>query len=489
MNLANLITLLRIALLPVIIFFIYQEKLLFSFLAILLFSVSVLSDYFDGAVARKRGEVTEVGSFLDPLSDKIVVTGLLLVFLVRGTFWLIPLAILIFRDFVVNGVRTIAARREIILSADIFGKLKTNAQFILIYSLMVKDFVIYDDLGSTWWMVAVDWIIYLFTVLAILLSLFSMGNYIYQFIKKTGFRLSGKEIKEGKLIILANRKSRGYRDAYRRRLLKKFAKRRKAKIIYLPKNKDMFQMINKKIKDKKHIIIAGGDGSFESALSYKPFWKKSLGFFPLGAGNYFYTYFYRGKRFEYLRSRFKFRETNLDVLELEWEKGKLQTTVVAIGVDSEVLRLIKTRTQNGLLDYLGGCWRAIVRGKADYDLQVNVDGKKINWDNCVNLTMGKVPYYGYNMRSMLGTINPNDGYVYGLGVVNTHAVFLNKALRVWSLVLISLGLRKSPIVTLKGKDIMIKSDFPFPIQAGGDFLGFSQWIKVRVVRKQKVLMI
>ena len=77
--------------------------------------------------------------------------------------------------------------------------------------------------------------------------------------------------------------------------------------MYLPLKKNMYENIEQKIKDDQQIIIAGGDGSFESALNYKPFWKKRLGFFPLGAGNAFYSYFYKGKRFEYLRSWFQFR--------------------------------------------------------------------------------------------------------------------------------------------------------------------------------------
>ena len=127
------------------------------------------------------------------------------------------------------------------------------------------------------------------------------------------------------LMILANKRARGYKDKYRRRLLKVFAKRRKASVIHLPPKKKMFEDLGNKIKENQQIIIAGGDGSFEGALNYKPFNDKLLGFFPMGAGNAFYSYFYKGKRFEYLRSRFNFREMKLDVLELEWEKGKKQT--------------------------------------------------------------------------------------------------------------------------------------------------------------------
>ncbi|MBT4935825.1 CDP-diacylglycerol--glycerol-3-phosphate 3-phosphatidyltransferase [Candidatus Woesearchaeota archaeon] len=490
MNIANLITIGRIALLPIIIYFIYRESLLFSFIAIVLFSVTVLSDYFDGLVARKRGEVTDVGSFLDPLSDKIVVIGLLLVFLVRGTFWLLPIAIFIFRDFAINGVRSMAAKHDVVIAADMYGKLKTNAQFILIYLLMIKDFLIYDLLQNTFWMDIVNIVIIVFTVLAVVLSLFSMANYCYQYIiKRREVKSSGKKVEKENMIILANRRSRGYHDRYRRRLLRRFAKRRQARILYLPNSKDMFAGIDKVVKRYDHIIIAGGDGSFEGALNYKPFNGKSIGFFPLGAGNAFYSYFYRGKKFEYLRSRFKFKEEKLDVVEIEWEKGKQVTLFAGLGIDAEVARLGKTRTQNGFLDYISASWNALLKSKADYDLSVSIDGTKQFWENCVALAFGKVPYYGYAIRAMVGPIKPHDGNVYGLGVVNRHSAWLNKPLRAWGLVLASLGIVRPPLVYVRGKKIVLTSDVPFPIQAGGEFLGYTTFLKMKVVRKQNVLKI
>ncbi len=490
MNLANALTVFRIITLPFIIYFIYQEKLLFSFLALLFFTLSVFSDYLDGVVARKTRTITDVGSFLDPLSDKIVVTGLLLVFLVRGSFWLFPLAIFIFRDFVVNGIRSMAARKELVIAADIFGKLKTNFQFLLIYGLMIKDFLLYDNLQNSFWMVSINGLILFFTVISVLLSLFSMFNYIYQYWNKSRPATKGKEIKEEKLVILANRRSRGFRDRYRRRLLKKFSKRRNAPIIYLPNKKQMYKDVEKKIANYDHIIIAGGDGSFEGALNYPPFKNKSLGFFPLGAGNAFYSYFYKGKRFQYLRSQFLFKEIEMDVLELNWDKGQDETLFMGVGIDSEVARIgSKKRTQHGFLDYLRGAVKALFEAKASYDLRCQVDEKEYHWENCVNLVLGKVPYYGYGVRSLLFPLDPNDGYVYALACINTHSVFLNKAIRLLAIIITGLNLHRAPLLALKGKEFILESEEPFPIQAGGEFLGYTRKVAVKVKRKQKILVI
>ncbi len=115
--------------------------------------------------------------------------------------------------------------------------------------------------------------------------------------------------------------------------------------------------------------------------------------------------------------------------------------------------------------------------------------KRYNLENCINLTLAKIPYYGFSLRGLLGEVKPDDGYVYGLAIINTHSLFLNKMVRLWALVLAGLGMEKSPFLSLKGQNFMVKSEVPFPIQAGGEFLGFTSWAKVSVIRKQKVLVI
>jgi diacylglycerol kinase family enzyme len=252
----------------------------------------------------------------------------------------------------------------------------------------------------------------------------------------------------------------------------------------------MFSGIDEKVKNYKHVVIAGGDGSFEGALNYKPLEKKSLGFFPLGAGNAFYSYFYIGKRFEYLRSRFNFLEMKLDILELEWDKGKVQTSFLSLGVDAEVMRLSsKNRTQHGLFDYVAASWKALFKAKGDYDLSCTIDGKEKTLENCVNFTFAKIPYIGYGIRALPGVIEPNDGKIYGSACINSHSHFFNKPVRLWGLILGTLGLNRPPLFKFKGKKIKIRSEVPFPLQAGGEFLGYTHWVKIRVLRKQKVLVI
>lgn len=296
-------------------------------------------------------------------------------------------------------------------------------------------------------------------------------------------------IKEN-IIILANRRSRGYRDVYRRHLLNIFAKRRNASIYYLsPGNGNLFSSLQSAIHAATDVIIAGGDGTFESALNYKPLQKKSLGFFPLGAGNSFYSYFYKGNRFEYLRSRFHFKEINLDVLELELDHRKVQTLFLSVGIDAEVIRLAKERTNNGFSDYLFGSIRAFLRGNASYDLAIIVDKKANDWQKCSNITLGKIPFHGFGMRSLLGKIPPADSFVYGLAYRGGNSSLMNKIVRLWALLLMVLGIRQNSLIPFRGKEITLQSNNPFPVQAGGEFIGYSKSLKVRVIRKQKVLVI
>jgi len=177
------------------------------------------------------------------------------------------------------------------------------------------------------------------------------------------------------------------------------------------------------------------------------------------------------------------------VVEVEWEKGKIQTTFLALGVDAEVPYYQKNESSHGFIHYIRASWVALIRSKPAYDLICKIDGKEEELHNCVNFTLGKVPYYGYSIRSLVGEIPSNDGNVHGLAVVNTHAVYLNKIARIWGLILSSLNLEKHPLVKFAGKKFEIKSGIPFPFVVGGDFVAFTTWIKVRIKRKQKVLVI
>ena len=376
----------------------------------------------------------------------------------------------------------LAARDDVVIRGELYGKTITILQFILVFLALGEES--FPLLANPFHLV-----LQLFTLSAVVLGIISIIHYSYVYAKRLRTRRQlGRVVEQEKMVILANKRSGGYKDKYRRYLLDIFAKRRNAAVHFLS-DENMFKGMEKKIGAAKNIIIAGGDGTFEAALNYKPFHNKSLGFFPLGAGNSFYSYFYKGKRFEYLRSRFKFREVLLDVLELKWDQGKQETLFLSAGVDAEVVKLIKNKKRHSFSDYFAAGAKAAFGPRLQYNMECSVDGKKHQWNNCVNIIIGKVPYIGFGIRSLLGKSKEDDGYVSGMACVNTHAPIFNKTLRLWGMFLTQLGLAKAPLISLRGKVFIIKSRKEFPLQAGGDFVGYAKHIQVKVKRKQKVLMI
>lgn len=487
MSLANTITLFRLALFPIIFYLLFQESSTASLIALVLLLLAILSDVLDGYLARKRKEITRLGSFLDPFVDKIMVYGLLFAFFLQNLFWFWIIIIFVFRDFIIMGIRWMASRDDVHLPEEKYRKALSASLLGVVFGLLGYHFfsLQYNLSG----MLIVSTIYLLLTLASVTLALISIIHNVTFYLRGLYHRRkSGKAIPQEKLVILANRKSGGYKDLYRRRLLRVFAKRRKAEVHYLPNISNMYFGLRVKLKNIKHLIIAGGDGSFESALNYAPFRKKSIGFFPLGSGNAFYSYFYKGKRFEYLRSRFLFREKELDLLELEWGGKKVQTTFLCLGSDAEVIHHRPPHTF-GFSGYVRSCWKVLRNEKFHYPLRCTVDGRKYTFPNAINLTLAKIPYYGFALRSLVGKVKPDDGEVYGTAVVNTHAEIWNKPVRVLGLMMAAMNLNKPPLVPLKGKKIVVSSKQPFPLQAGGEFLGYTTEIKVRVVRKQKVLVV
>ena len=106
-------------------------------IALVIFIVASITDNIDGRWARKKKIVTDLGAFLDPLADKMLVN---LAFLVLVYLYVIPVwvfAIILVRDFAIDGMRMMAAKDGITISASFFGKLKTTVQMIALIILLL----------------------------------------------------------------------------------------------------------------------------------------------------------------------------------------------------------------------------------------------------------------------------------------------------------------------------------------------------------------
>jgi CDP-diacylglycerol--glycerol-3-phosphate 3-phosphatidyltransferase len=135
--LPNILTMMRIALIPLILYFIDNESLSRSFIAAGLYSISALTDFVDGYLARKYNQTSLLGKFLDPLADKILVMATLVWMVPMGRIdaWLVVL--LLAREFSITGLRSVASSEGLVISARQKGKHKTALQMIGILCLVL----------------------------------------------------------------------------------------------------------------------------------------------------------------------------------------------------------------------------------------------------------------------------------------------------------------------------------------------------------------
>lgn len=139
MNLPNKLTLARVFLVPVFMVFAaishygrQDFNFLWSLLAGIVFAAASITDFLDGYLARKNHLVTDFGKFADPLADKMLTTAALIYMVVDGVCSPVVLAIVMFREFAVAGVRMIAAASNHVIAANMWGKVKTVLQMLTV---------------------------------------------------------------------------------------------------------------------------------------------------------------------------------------------------------------------------------------------------------------------------------------------------------------------------------------------------------------------
>jgi len=146
-NLPNLITLSRIPILFGIVALLYLPFVGASSLAFVLFVIGALTDWADGYVARKQGLVSNFGKLMDALTDKVFMVGLFISLLAVGILpgWALPLLLLILtREFLITGLRLVAASSGVVLAAEKSGKHKTVSQIVAAILLLLAEAVRQD---------------------------------------------------------------------------------------------------------------------------------------------------------------------------------------------------------------------------------------------------------------------------------------------------------------------------------------------------------
>lgn len=145
-TLPNILTLSRIPLMFIIVWLTYQTWDGAATIAFAAFIAAAISDWLDGAIARKRGVVSNFGKFMDALTDKILVIGLMVTFVDRFDLPLPFVLVTLCREFLVSGMRMVVAAKGVIVAADGGGKTKTISQMIAIGCLLAVP-LISKDLG------------------------------------------------------------------------------------------------------------------------------------------------------------------------------------------------------------------------------------------------------------------------------------------------------------------------------------------------------
>jgi CDP-diacylglycerol--glycerol-3-phosphate 3-phosphatidyltransferase len=192
MNLPNKLTLARIILAPFFMVFLLIDNVYFRYLATLIFVAAALTDAYDGYLARKTGVITGFGKFMDPLADKILVSTAFISFVALGYVQAWMVLVIILREFLVTGLRSLAAYKGVVIMPSYLAKWKTACQMTVIVAILV-----YVNLKATLvspekeWRIFSDYSVFsLFDIMVFVTMLLTVVTGI-DYVVKNGFLIKG----------------------------------------------------------------------------------------------------------------------------------------------------------------------------------------------------------------------------------------------------------------------------------------------------------
>jgi CDP-diacylglycerol--glycerol-3-phosphate 3-phosphatidyltransferase len=137
MTLPNQLTVLRIILTPVFVYFFFSEGNYSGEISLAVFLIAALTDWYDGWLARKFNYISAWGKFWDPIADKILTAGAFLSLVFKGVLIGWPVYIILTRDFLVTGFRAFAEYKGFTFPTSFYAKLKTLLQMVFLYYVLI----------------------------------------------------------------------------------------------------------------------------------------------------------------------------------------------------------------------------------------------------------------------------------------------------------------------------------------------------------------
>ncbi len=186
-NLPNMLTLGRIALIPLFVWLTADGDPMSSFLSAFVFTVAAVTDVIDGFLARRWNMITVTGKLLDPLADKLIVAAALVMMVRLGRVPASLVIVLLSREFIVTGLRQIAASEGMVIAAGQEGKWKTSLQLVGIIALCVH-YTHPTYLGVGWYDVNYNAVGQTLLFLSTAFSVWSAANYFRAFLAMLGRR-------------------------------------------------------------------------------------------------------------------------------------------------------------------------------------------------------------------------------------------------------------------------------------------------------------
>jgi CDP-diacylglycerol--glycerol-3-phosphate 3-phosphatidyltransferase len=181
MNLPIALTLFRIVVVPLIIVFVISSDRVRVLIAAVIFVAASLTDWLDGRLARRRNQVTQFGTLLDPVADKLLVAAALVALVQVELIGAWVAMVIIGRELAVTGLRGVALSMGVVVPASSLGKLKTVSQYVAVTVLILERGVPREYVPFHLISVAVLWV-------AVGLTVVSGADYFYRFFLKAGPR-------------------------------------------------------------------------------------------------------------------------------------------------------------------------------------------------------------------------------------------------------------------------------------------------------------